>query len=178
MHLLATDEGPIDVGPGAEAAIASLDQRVFEAIVTLVKTRPVLANSLEQNLRYCVLRELAQKGVQVSQDLGCIKLDPADLESVLGIAFECVVPDVALHTRSVAQRTICLSTDLGIDGERLKLVASGGLLHDVGKIDPDVYKLISQPRKLTDGEKTIVKMHPVIGQRVLQAFGVDPLICD
>ncbi len=47
----------------------------------------------------------------------------------------------------------------------------------LAKMDPDVYRLISLPRRLTPKEKTVVKMHPVIGKRVLEAFGVDPLIC-
>lgn len=180
LHLLASDgEGPLTPSsPGMEAVSASMDERVINVIIELVSANPILANSLSAPMRRYVLSQLGERGISFPIDLTAVKLSPADLESALGMSFECVIPDVAAHTRSVAQRTISLAMEMGISGDHLRLVANGGLLHDVGKVDPDVHRLITQPRRLTPTEKTIVKMHPVIGEQVLRAFGVDPMICE
>ena len=52
----------------------------------------------------------------------------------------------------------------------LKQVALEALLHDIGKLDPKIQRIIYQPRKLDVEEFKLVKLHPVKGKEILKDF--------
>ena len=74
------------------------------------------------------------------------------------------------HTRRVALRAVQVGEELGLPPGRLRALAIGGLLHDIGKLSvPDA--VLKKPAKLTDDEFAVVKRHPEWGERLVADLG-------
>jgi HD-GYP domain-containing protein (c-di-GMP phosphodiesterase class II) len=59
---------------------------------------------------------------------------------------------------------------LGLSGNRLRTLAIGGLVHDIGKLSvPDA--ILKKPGALDDDEYAIVQRHPEWGTRLLTELG-------
>jgi len=77
------------------------------------------------------------------------------------------------HTRRVALRAVQVGEELGLAPERLRELAVGGLLHDIGKLSvPDT--ILKKPGPLTDGEFAVVKRHVDSGVALLHELGGFP----
>lgn len=71
------------------------------------------------------------------------------------------------HSRRVVEYTRLIAVRLGIDGEELKLLCHGALLHDIGKIGvPDA--ILHKPDTLTEAEWQIMRRHPEIGAAMVE----------
>ena len=74
------------------------------------------------------------------------------------------------HTRRVALRAVQVGEELGLPPERLRVLAAGGLLHDMGKLSvPD--EILNKPAALTEDEYQIVKRHSEWGDELLAQLG-------
>jgi hypothetical protein len=74
------------------------------------------------------------------------------------------------HTRRVALRAVQVGEELGLPPHRLRDLAIGGLLHDIGKLSvPD--RILKKPGPLTDEEFDVVKRHPELGRKLLGELG-------
>jgi HD domain-containing protein len=74
------------------------------------------------------------------------------------------------HTRRVALRAVQVGEELGLSCERLRVLAGGGLLHDMGKLAvPD--DILRKPGALTPVEYEVVKQHPESGRRLVAELG-------
>ncbi len=74
------------------------------------------------------------------------------------------------HTRRVALRAVQVGEELGLSPARLRELATGALVHDIGKLSvPD--SILKKPGSLTDDEFAIVKRHPESGFRMLRDLG-------
>jgi HD-GYP domain-containing protein (c-di-GMP phosphodiesterase class II) len=74
------------------------------------------------------------------------------------------------HTRRVALRAVEVGEALGLAGPRLRTLAIGGLLHDIGKLQvPD--GVLRKPGTLTEAEYAVVKKHAEWGTRLLSELG-------
>jgi putative nucleotidyltransferase with HDIG domain len=74
------------------------------------------------------------------------------------------------HTRRVALRAVQVGDVLGLAPERLRELAVGGLLHDIGKLNvPDA--ILKKPGPLTDDEFAAVKRHVESGVALLRELG-------
>lgn len=74
------------------------------------------------------------------------------------------------HTRRVALRAVEVGEELALPPERLRVLAAGGLLHDMGKLSvPD--EILLKPGPLTEDEYAIVKRHPEWGDELLGTLG-------
>jgi putative nucleotidyltransferase with HDIG domain len=77
------------------------------------------------------------------------------------------------HTRRVATLAVEIGEHLQLPAARLRLLALGGLLHDMGKLAvPD--HILNKPGKLTDDEFAVIKGHPVAGRELLNELGGFP----
>jgi putative nucleotidyltransferase with HDIG domain len=77
------------------------------------------------------------------------------------------------HTRRVALLAVQVGETLGLSPERLRVLAAGGLLHDIGKLAvPDA--ILAKPGALTDAEYTAIKEHPLRGDELLAELGGFP----
>jgi putative nucleotidyltransferase with HDIG domain len=77
------------------------------------------------------------------------------------------------HTRRVALRAVQVAEELGLTGGRLRALATGALVHDIGKLSvPD--SILQKPGPLTDEEFAIIKRHPEWGDKMLVDLGFGP----
>jgi len=75
-----------------------------------------------------------------------------------------------MHTRDVVDLSLAVADRMGITDDRRRNVEFGALLHDVGKVAiPN--EIINKPGALTDEEWSLIRMHTVEGQRMLDRVG-------
>ena len=74
------------------------------------------------------------------------------------------------HTRRVAALAVEIGEQLGLSAGRLRSLAIGGLLHDMGKLSvPDA--ILRKPGPLDDDEFAQIKLHPQRGRELLTELG-------
>jgi HD domain len=74
------------------------------------------------------------------------------------------------HTRRVALRAVQVGEELGLAPGRLRALAIGGLLHDIGKLSvPE--RILKKPAALDDAEFAAIKLHPGRGVQLLHELG-------
>ncbi len=87
-------------------------------------------------------------------------------------------PSTEGHTRRVATLAVAIGESLGLPEGRLRQLAVGGLLHDVGKLSvPN--EILNKPGRLTDEEFDEIRRHPGAGRELLTELGgFSPLVLD
>jgi HD-GYP domain-containing protein (c-di-GMP phosphodiesterase class II) len=74
------------------------------------------------------------------------------------------------HTRRVAELAVAIGDELGLAPGRLRELALGGLLHDMGKLAvPGA--ILRKPGTLTDEEFDVIRRHPGDGDDLLADLG-------
>ena len=74
------------------------------------------------------------------------------------------------HTRRVAALSVEVGERLGLSAGRLRSLAIGGLLHDMGKLSvPDA--ILQKPGALDEDEFAQIKLHPQRGRELLSELG-------
>jgi HD-GYP domain-containing protein (c-di-GMP phosphodiesterase class II) len=74
------------------------------------------------------------------------------------------------HTRRVALLAVKMGEQLGLPPGRLRQLAIGGLLHDIGKLAvPSA--ILRKPAALTDDEFAVIQRHPDWGDQLLRELG-------
>ncbi|HTI35287.1 MAG TPA: HD-GYP domain-containing protein [Miltoncostaea sp.] len=77
------------------------------------------------------------------------------------------------HTRRVAMLAVQVGEELDLPATRLRRLALGGILHDIGKLRvPDA--ILKKPAKLTDEEFAVIRRHPAWGDALLEELGFAP----
>lgn len=77
------------------------------------------------------------------------------------------------HTRRVALRAVQVGEELGLSPNRLRSLAIGGLLHDIGKLSvPE--QILKKPGALDESEFAVIKRHPEWGIKLLRELGGFP----
>jgi len=77
------------------------------------------------------------------------------------------------HTRRVAMLAVQVGEELDLPATRLRRLALGGILHDIGKLRvPDA--ILKKPAALTDEEFAVIRRHPVWGAELLEELGFAP----
>jgi putative nucleotidyltransferase with HDIG domain len=83
------------------------------------------------------------------------------------------------HCRWLARHAARVAVKVGLRGDELEAVAYGALLHDVGKIGVPEH-LLRKEGPLSEEEWTLMRRHPVIGERICRplsaARGFAPII--
>jgi HD-GYP domain-containing protein (c-di-GMP phosphodiesterase class II) len=84
-------------------------------------------------------------------------------------------PSTEGHTRRVALLAVAIGERLGLAEGRLRQLALGGLLHDVGKLSvPN--EILNKPGRLTDAEFAEIRRHPGAGRQLLNEVGGFPTL--
>jgi HD-GYP domain-containing protein (c-di-GMP phosphodiesterase class II) len=79
-------------------------------------------------------------------------------------------PSTEGHTRRVATLAVALGERLGLPESRLRQLAVGGLLHDIGKLSV-ANEILNKPAQLTDEEFAEIRRHPGAGRELLSELG-------
>jgi HD-GYP domain-containing protein (c-di-GMP phosphodiesterase class II) len=74
------------------------------------------------------------------------------------------------HTRRVAALAVELGEQLGLSPSKLRSLAIGGLLHDIGKLSVPT-AILRKPGSLDDDEFDAIKLHPERGSELLSELG-------
>jgi HD-GYP domain-containing protein (c-di-GMP phosphodiesterase class II) len=81
----------------------------------------------------------------------------------------------AAHTRSVSLLAVRVGEELGLPPARLRELATGALLHDVGKLSiPDA--ILQKPAALTEDEYELIRRHPGWGRDLVLQLGFGPQV--
>lgn len=84
-------------------------------------------------------------------------------------------PSTEGHTRRVATLAVQIGEQLSLGEGRLRQLALGGLLHDIGKLSvPD--EILGKPGRLTEAEFLEIKRHPAAGRDLLKELGGFPAL--
>ncbi len=85
----------------------------------------------------------------------------------LATALDARDPYTAGHSERVSVISVAIGRALALPSDDLEVLRLGALLHDIGKIGvPD--DVLRKPGALTDAEFAIIKLHPVLGARILR----------
>ena len=85
-------------------------------------------------------------------------------------------PSTEGHTRRVATLAVAIGEQLGLPERRLRQLALGGLLHDIGKLSTPI-QILNKPGRLTDEEFATIRRHPGAGRELLvELGGFTPLV--
>jgi HD-GYP domain-containing protein (c-di-GMP phosphodiesterase class II) len=81
----------------------------------------------------------------------------------------------AAHTRSVSLLAVRVGEELGLPPARLRELAIGALLHDMGKLSiPD--SILQKPAALTEEEYALIRRHPESGSALVLQLGFGPQV--
>ena len=71
------------------------------------------------------------------------------------------------HSRRVADLSLAVASQFGIEGDKLVDIERAAILHDIGKVSvPDA--ILSKPGPLTPGEWEIMRTHPEVGYQMVK----------
>src|SRR5271155_3855562 len=74
-----------------------------------------------------------------------------------------------LHVVRVSELAMRTGQRAGLDAASLRVVALGGLLHDVGKLlAPD--DILTKPSQLSEQERAVIERHPIDGEAMLAPY--------
>jgi len=74
------------------------------------------------------------------------------------------------HSRRVSELSCAVASALEMPEENVERIRVGAMLHDIGKIGV-ADSVLQKPGRLTNEEFAQVKLHPVIGRRILEGVG-------
>jgi putative nucleotidyltransferase with HDIG domain len=120
-------------------------------------------------LSYVAYRESAIRAEEATRHVADVeRLYRASVE-MLAIAVDAKDQVTHGHIRRVQRHTLAVAAALGVnDPSELKAIEAGALLHDIGKLAVPDY-VLNKPTKLTPAEFELIKKHPSMGARILNA---------
>jgi HD superfamily phosphohydrolase YqeK len=85
-----------------------------------------------------------------------------DLLEVMVAAIELRDPYTSGHSQRVAAFSVSIGRAIGLGARAVDRLRVAALLHDVGKIDQRFAAILQKPGRLTEEERAIIELHPVI----------------
>jgi putative nucleotidyltransferase with HDIG domain len=82
-------------------------------------------------------------------------------------AIESKDPYLKGHSARVALYATAIARAMGLDEDTVQVVSRGAMLHDLGKLSI-MDTVLRKPERLTDDEFSLIKAHPVVGERILK----------
>jgi diguanylate cyclase (GGDEF)-like protein len=109
-----------------------------------------------------------QAKLAIANALSYASLERTFLATVeaLANALEASDESVSSHARWITDLALEVGVELGLDPQALKRLELGALFHDIGKIGIPK-EILAKPGPLTVEERTLVQLHPILGERIL-----------
>ena len=140
----------------------------FDAVLSSVQ-RALERKRLERQVedyRHNLEKMVEQRTRQFQAALKRIELTYDETLEALGAALDLRDNETAGHSQRVSRYCLEMAQAMGISAERLKHIARGSYLHDIGKIGiPDA--ILLKPGKLTPEEKEVMESHARIGYNLV-----------
>lgn len=76
------------------------------------------------------------------------------------------------HSERVTQYSVLIAEQLGLSLEQLEIIQQAATLHDIGKITVEL-SILNKPTALNSEEYNKIKMHPLIGYRIIEPIDFD-----
>ncbi|MDP2928849.1 MAG: HD domain-containing protein [Candidatus Omnitrophota bacterium] len=105
------------------------------------------------------------KGLRMSHEQ--LKKAEIDVITALVIAEEEKDNYTCGHSERVTQIALAMAGEMGLNGDKKKLIERAGILHDIGKICISDL-IICKKEKLTDEEWVIIRRHPDKAEEILK----------
>ncbi len=137
--------------------------RLDAVVVSVGRALEIKRLELEvENYRQNLERMVEQRTKQLQSAMKRIELTYDETLEALGGALDLRDSETAGHSRRVSLYCLEMARKMGVAAERLKHIARGSYLHDIGKIGiPDA--ILLKPGKLTEEETAIMQTHARIG---------------
>ena len=162
--------------------IKAADRDAYQAYLRETVNEWLKDNSLSVELRVSRINELFNESVSRAfknenpEDAVKLSNEFGQLTSSLLNDSEVVAQDMMqvlqhdyttfTHSSNVSYYAVMLAKELGYGAQDLSEIATGGLLHDVGKIEIDD-RILTKPGKLDEAEFRQIRRHPTEGFRKL-----------
>lgn len=113
----------------------------------------------------------AVRGLLAADPVERIEAGIAPAIRSLVVATEQHDPYTAGHSYRVALYALELGQGMGLPPEKLRALAQGAIVHDIGKVEvPDA--ILNKPGRLTLEERAVIERHPVTGHSMGQLMGL------
>jgi putative nucleotidyltransferase with HDIG domain len=76
------------------------------------------------------------------------------------------------HSERVTQYSVLIAEQLGLTLDQLEIIQQAAALHDIGKITVEL-SILNKPTALSAEEYNKIKLHPLIGYRILEPIDFD-----
>lgn len=167
VFLMATGVDDLRIGVDAmkrgaeDYLVKPLDLDAVVAALERALERRRLRLELEDYRRR--LEEMvSERTRQLQTALAQIEQGYEDTLQALGAAIDLRDSETAGHSRRVSRYAVKILSGMGGNGNDLKNMATGAMLHDIGKLaTPD--SILLKPGALTDEERRIMQQHVQIG---------------
>lgn len=127
-----------------------------------------LANQAAVTLeRSILLSESRRQAKEIEAAYGELQATYDQTLSALMSALDARDRETEGHSMRVSRLACLLGEKIGLNGQQLKGLERGALLHDIGKIGISD-TILHKPGKLTDDEWRIMRVHPDIGARIIE----------
>jgi putative nucleotidyltransferase with HDIG domain len=75
------------------------------------------------------------------------------------------------HSQRVTDYAMALAQYMGLSKDKFEMINFAGMLHDIGKIGVQD-GILTKPGRLTSDEYSLIKEHPLIGERIVEPLGL------
>jgi len=111
-------------------------------------------------------RDLRRSSGELQQSYRLLEQSALETIETLNATVEAKDPYTAGHSQRVRDLSLLVGREIGLSEERLEMLATSALFHDVGKIGvPDA--ILAKPAKLSPDEFEIVKQHAARGAEIV-----------
>ncbi|ANA39780.1 MULTISPECIES: HD domain-containing phosphohydrolase [Geobacter] len=133
-------------------------------VMNHVRTKKLV--DLSQDVNGILEREVARKTAEVRNALAMAREAEYEITLRLGRAAEFRDVETGMHTRRISEMARELGRLSGLPADQCEVLRYAAPLHDVGKLGiPD--RILLKPGRLTDEEMEIMRLHTVIGGKIL-----------
>ena len=155
---------------GIEAGCDDFISKPVDKLELLARVRSLLKIKAYNDLRSNYQKELESEVNKRTQELrqASDKLRTASLDTIyrLSMASECKDQDTGTHIKRMSHYCAAIARRMGLDENTITAILYAAPMHDLGKIGiPD--KILAKPGKLDPVEQDIMKLHTIIGAKIL-----------
>ncbi|MFZ2036813.1 MAG: two-component system response regulator [Dehalococcoidales bacterium] len=155
---------------GIEAGCDDFISKPVDKLELLARVRSLLKIKAYNDLRSNYQKELESEVNKRTQELrqASDKLRTASLDTIyrLSMASEYKDQDTGTHIKRMSHYCAAIARRMGLDENTITAILYAAPMHDLGKIGiPD--KILAKPGKLDPVEQDIMKLHTIIGAKIL-----------